>query len=486
MANAAGPTIVNEAATATNPTLIPNKAEVDTGYGWAAADTLTAITGGTERMRIDASGDVGIGNSAYTGGSADPAAAPPTGSSSAKILKVDGGLDVDAAIQIVGHSNPYGMDLWTDVSTGDAYIDNRGDHANYDIHFRTRTTGTPVDAMTIAGAGYVGIGNATPSTYVGETSALIIGKVADASSSLTLSCSTSGSSAINFTDVASTATQGNIVYDHGSNFMVFKTNTAERMRILSDGMLLIGKSASNNNTKGVEITGSTGFVYVGVSENPVISLNRFTSTGTIVQLRYGNAVKGTISTDGSNVAFNTSSDYRLKENIVDLTGAVTRVKALQPRRFNWLTTPDKTYDGFIAHEASTVVPEAVTGAKDGTKTLSNVIVDADGNVIAENITEAQWALGKERTLVSGTEAEEAVLYIEGDELPEGKNTGDIKTPAIEADNPEYADPAYAADTVWHETLTVPEYQGIDQAKLVPLLTAAIQELITRVETLEAA
>ena len=64
MANAAGPTIVNEAATATNPTLIPNKAEVDTGYGWAAADTLTVVTGGTERMRIDSAGLVGIGTAA--------------------------------------------------------------------------------------------------------------------------------------------------------------------------------------------------------------------------------------------------------------------------------------------------------------------------------------------------------------------------------------------------------------------------------------
>ena len=60
MANAAGPTIVNEAATATNPTLIPNKAEVDTGYGWAAADTLTVITGGVERMRIDDEGIIGL------------------------------------------------------------------------------------------------------------------------------------------------------------------------------------------------------------------------------------------------------------------------------------------------------------------------------------------------------------------------------------------------------------------------------------------
>ena len=59
--NAAGPQIVDEAATATNPTLVPNKAELDTGFGWGAADTLTAVTGGAERMRIDSAGKVGIG-----------------------------------------------------------------------------------------------------------------------------------------------------------------------------------------------------------------------------------------------------------------------------------------------------------------------------------------------------------------------------------------------------------------------------------------
>ena len=60
--NAAGPNIINEAATATNPTLIPNKAEEDTGFGWAAADTLTAITGGTEALRIDSAQNTLIGN----------------------------------------------------------------------------------------------------------------------------------------------------------------------------------------------------------------------------------------------------------------------------------------------------------------------------------------------------------------------------------------------------------------------------------------
>jgi hypothetical protein len=56
-ANAAGPSVLNEAATATNPTLVPNKAELDTGIGWAASDSVSVITGGTERMRVDATGN---------------------------------------------------------------------------------------------------------------------------------------------------------------------------------------------------------------------------------------------------------------------------------------------------------------------------------------------------------------------------------------------------------------------------------------------
>jgi len=121
------------------------------------AGTSIAITLGTDagddllvatnKLVVEGdSGNVGIGTD-------DPDAAAPTGSSSAKILKIDGGEGVDAAIQIVGHDNDHGLDLWTDVSTGDVYFDSRGDHANYDIRFRTKTTGTPVDAMTITGNG---------------------------------------------------------------------------------------------------------------------------------------------------------------------------------------------------------------------------------------------------------------------------------------------------------------------------------------------
>jgi hypothetical protein len=113
-------------------------------------------------------------------------------------------------------------------------------------------------------------------------------------------------------------------------------------------------------------------------------------------------IGGVAQSGTTGVSFNTSSDYRLKENVVELTGATDRLKQLNPSRFNFIADADTTVDGFLAHEVQAVVPEAITGTKDA--------VDADGN---------------------------------------------------------------------------PVYQGIDQSKLVPLLTAALQEALTKIDALEA-
>ena len=73
----------------------------------------------------------------------------------------------------------------------------------------------------------------------------------------------------------------------------------------------------------------------------------------------------TAPSGGSSTAFNTSSDYRLKENVSDMTGATTRLKQLKPKRFNWILDDTNTLeDGFLAHEVQAVVPNAVTGTKD--------------------------------------------------------------------------------------------------------------------------
>jgi hypothetical protein len=137
----------------------------------------------------------------------------------------------------------------------------------------------------------------------------------------------------------------------------------------------------------------------------------------------GGNQQGTITSGGSGVAYNTSSDYRLKENVSYSFDATTRIKQLKPARFNFITDADKTVDGFLAHEVSSIVPEAVTGTKDGMRP--------------------------------------EVLYVEGDELPDGKSVGDVKE------------------------ASAPDYQGIDQSKLVPLLVKTIQELEARITALEA-
>ena len=117
---------------------------------------------------------------------------------------------------------------------------------------------------------------------------------------------------------------------------------------------------------------------------------------------FNNNIAGSITLSGTSVAFNTSSDYRLKENVDYTWDATTRLKQLKPARFNFIADADTTVDGFLAHEVQSVVPEAVHGTHNE--------VNADGN---------------------------------------------------------------------------PEYQGIDQSKLVPLLVKTIQELEARITALEA-
>ena len=201
--------------------------------------------------------------------------------------------------------------------------------------------------------------------------------------------------------------------DNGSNnigHLAFYTSASsntpvEKMRIRSDGNILIGMqdfsstpSASNygialNNTNAASVWAAGG-----------------SSTSSHIIWANTNGTCGSIQTEGTGTSYNTSSDYRLKENIVGITDGITRLKQLAPKRFNFKTNASKVLDGFLAHEVTPIVPEAISGEKDAVEPEDN----AD----------------------------------------KGIKKGDI----------------------------IP--QGIDQAKLVPLLTAALQEAIAKIETLE--
>jgi len=148
---------------------------------------------------------------------------------------------------------------------------------------------------------------------------------------------------------------------------------AERMRITNDGTLLVKKTSSTSsadNNVGAQL-GVTGKCIFEVSGDRALILNRLTDNGVILEFfrGAGNQV-GNINAATSSVAYNTSSDYRLKKDIAPMTGALAKVAQLKPVTYKWKVDGEEG-QGFIAHELQEVVPDCVTGAKDA--------VDADGN-----------------------------------------------------------------------------------------------------------
>jgi hypothetical protein len=105
-------------------------------------------------------------------------------------------------------------------------------------------------------------------------------------------------------------------------------------------------------------------------------MNRTTSDGTIVEIRRNNIAVGTISVTTTATAYNTSSDYRLKESIKPLNSGLTRVNALKPSVYNW-KSDGSNGEGFLAHELAEVVPLAVTGQKDA--------VNDDGSINPQSV-----------------------------------------------------------------------------------------------------
>jgi len=151
-----------------------------------------------------------------------------------------------------------------------------------------------------------------------------------------------------------------------------------RLRVHSSGAISFGSQNGDINIPGgavgLALNGADGLQLLDSRTNSSISTYRYRFYNT-------NGLVGYISTGGSSTNFVTSSDYRLKENVVALTDATTRLKQLEPKRFNFIADADTTVDGFIAHEVQSIVPEAVTGEKDA--------VDADGNIAPQGIDQAK-------------------------------------------------------------------------------------------------
>ena len=467
-------------------------------------DALKFQRNGTERMRIDSSGNVGIGTTS-------PGSKLAVFDSSAAVFRLE-----TPGVIAISHS----------FDGTDYTINNNDGSSGHPIIFGTKAAGA--ESMRIDNSGKVGIGTSSPgnplhikndypiirleataSGYVGRNTIggfqnllsidcdndnaiansatvfnvdgserlridssgrLLLGTTTEGypfadtltiaesgHAGITIRSGTTSNGAVYFSDATSGTGEydGWVDYSHNNRAMQFGVAANERMRIDSSGRLLVGGTSAYVSDANFQVTDDTNAKFVisnpgnasyslavgtdnalafkdesnalermrilnngkirvkcsnfatdPSSSNPGLQLFD-TSGGAITSAGSGsgaeshliiintNGVVGQIKSSGSATLYQTSSDYRLKENVVDLDGAITRVKQLAPKRFNFIADDTTTLDGFIAHEAQTVVPEAVTGEKDGE-----------------------------------------------------------------------------------------EMQGIDQSKLVPLLTAALQEAIAKIETLE--
>ncbi len=368
------------------------------GYGGLAFETA----GANERMRIDSSGNVGIGTTSpsnlltltHSANASDGLIVKNTNNSQGSavaIVSIRGGDNASGRLEIECNGQNHNL---IEDSVGNLTIEDNG-----------------TERMRINSDGDVLIGRTTTI----DTSE-VFGIQGPSGDHATFGITTDGTTnmgIISFNDGGGNF-MGQIRYQHSTDSMQFFTPGSERMRIGSSGFVGIGTTTADKN---LVVKRSGNVVVAGIEADAAsavnIDLSSSISTGRAFFFRflYNGNITGNVYSDGSTTVYNTGSDYRLKENVVGISDGITRLKALKPSRFNFKRDSSTTVDGFLAHEVSSIVPEAISGTKDEVATEDN-----------------------EET---------------------GVKKGD------------------------------PIYQGIDQSKLVPLLVAALQEAIVRIEALEA-
>jgi hypothetical protein len=275
-----------------------------------------------------------------------------------------------------------GSDGLSDVDGTAATPAIRGTDTNTGIFFPAADTiafsegGT--EAMRIDSSGNVGIGTSSPSYKLS-----IAGNSATSSNLLLThnTDSTGAYSRIRFQFAEGNASIASEIRniqraagENGTSLAFFTDSNAgslaERMRIDSSGNLLVGKTATAIGTVGFVVTNYGVFLSTTATGDYSIFNKSTSTTGKQIEFRSADTTVGNITSSSVATSYNTSSDYRLKENITPMTGALGLVQQLKPVTYNWKVDGSSS-QGFIAHELQEVVPDCVTGEKDA--------IDAEGN-----------------------------------------------------------------------------------------------------------
>jgi hypothetical protein len=364
---------------------------IDTNvHKWYRSTDVTPTAGNgitlAQAMTLDANGYLGVGTTPQAGGNGRIDLLQATSS------------DSNAGVQVRSFAAGTG-DGSTTVPVVRAVNSTAGNWANAKYHAYAHIWGvggsaSSSTAMTLDASGNLGIGSTSPAMSLnGSTRALYLYKNDTSGAGLRLE-----SSNTNFEIIAGDS--GVLMYSTGDDPIRFGTSNTERARIDSSGNLLVGTTSGTSRLVVTTTTGSASTVtFDGSVGNGINIKTTYASTGSLYlnfQNSAGNGT-GSISQNGTTtVAYTTSSDYRMKENVAPMTGALAKVSALNPVTYTW-KEDGSSGEGFIAHELQEVCPHAVVGEKDA--------VNEDGSINPQGIDTSYLVA----TLTAAIQEQQAII-----------------------------------------------------------------------------